>query len=80
MTGIIVVCMLHYNTAIFGINIVRRDYIVESQVACNALAEKSGRWFAGTGSTMTYDMSSASDQKQLIIRCGPEARGCIINP
>lgn len=76
MNGIIIVCMLHYNTAWFGLNIHREDVIVNSQVECNKLAIERGHYFAGTGTVTTYDMKREIDKEQLTIRCGVDAKDC----
>lgn len=76
MEGIIVVCMLHFNTAWLGVSIRREDWIVDSQVQCNKLALEKGWNFAGTGSVMAYDMTRESDRKQFKVRCGENGKDC----
>ena len=74
---LVLVCMIHYNAAWFGINIERQDVIVNSQQQCNEIAIKKGKNFAGTGSVIAYDEQSESGKKQLAIRCGINRKDCI---
>lgn len=73
---LVLVCMIHFNAAWFGVNINRVDVIVNSQSQCNKIAITKGRHFAGIGTVIAYDVTRESGRKELAIRCGSEKSDC----
>lgn len=76
ISGLVIVCMLHFNVAWLGIDIQREDVVVDSQAQCNKIAIERGRHFSGIGTVMSYDLARDSDKKQFTVRCGVEGRDC----
>jgi len=73
MGGIIVYCLITYNNATFGINILTEGFIARSTGACMQESHRKGGL---TGYQREYDLSNPKELREFTIKCGPNGVDC----
>lgn len=73
MIGTILVCVIHYNAATFGVNIKVMHALVRSEAHCSELANARKN---GVGSITAYNLETESGMAGFERRCGRESVDC----